>query len=244
MNPLLEVGNLDAGYDSMPVVRALSLTVASGEVVSLLGPNGAGKTTTLATISGFLAALGGSVHFDGRDITGLEPHRIVRAGLAQVPEGRGLVASLTVNENFRLVRRAESDPYELFPALAPLRNRRAGLLSGGEQQMLALARAVMLGPKLLLVDELSLGLAPIAVTAILKRLRELATDTGLSVLLVEQHVSQALAVSDRAYVLAHGRISLEGTASELLRDRRLLESSYMGEHAENSPDHPSVLQAN
>jgi branched-chain amino acid transport system ATP-binding protein len=232
---LLTIDNLEAGYDSMPVIRNVRLTVDHGEVVSLLGPNGAGKTTTLATVSGFLPLLGGSIRFDGQDIASRSPHLIVRAGLVQVPEGRGLVASLTVNENFRLVRHAKLDPYEVFRDLVPLRNRRAGLLSGGEQQMLAIARAVMLGPKLLLVDELSLGLAPKAVVTILRRLRELATETGMSVLLVEQHVSKALAISDRAYVLSHGRITLAGAASALLSDRRLLESSYIGERAESRP---------
>jgi branched-chain amino acid transport system ATP-binding protein len=228
---LLTIDKFQAGYDSMPVTRDIRLSVGHGEVVSLLGPNGAGKTTTLATVSGFLPLLGGSIRFDGQDIAGRPPHRIVQAGLVQVPEGRGLVPSLTVNENFRLVRQSKLDPYGVFPALVPLGNRRAGLLSGGEQQMLALARAIMLGPKLLLVDELSLGLAPKAVDTILKRLRGLATETGMSVLLVEQHVSKALAVSDRAYVLSHGRITLQGAASKLLSDRQLLESSYMGEHA-------------
>lgn len=241
---LLTIDDLEAGYDSLPVIRRVRLTVGHGEIVSLLGPNGAGKTTTLATVSGFLPLLSGSIRFDAQDIAGRSPHRIVRAGLVQVPEGRGLVASLTVNENFRLVRHVKLDPYEIFPVLVPLRNRRAGLLSGGEQQMLALARAMMLGPKLLLVDELSLGLAPRAVDTILKRLRELATETGMSVLLVEQHVSKALAVSDRAYVLSHGRITLEGAAGALLGDRQLLESSYLGERAESTPQQPPDLHVN
>jgi len=228
---MLQVEELTAGYDGPPVVRRVSMHVAPGEMVALLGANGAGKSTTLLTISGLIKPRAGTVFFDGRDATARPPHLLAASGLVQVPEGRALVRSLTVAQNFRLVRRAVADPYELFPELAPLRSRKAGLLSGGEQQMLALARALIMQPKVLLVDELSLGLAPVIVQRLLSRLRALATDTGLAVLLVEQHVSAALAVADRAYVMARGRISLEGAGQDLLADRQAVASSYLGESA-------------
>jgi branched-chain amino acid transport system ATP-binding protein len=233
---LLDVSGLSSGYGGVPVVRNVSITVAPGEVVALLGPNGAGKTTTLLTVSGILKALEGSVTVLGGPATFGAPHRAAKRGLAHVPEDRSLFFGLTVQENLKLGLRgsrvAQKEGFEraldLLPALRPLMNRRAGLLSGGEQQMLAVARALVSGPKMLLVDEMSLGLAPIIVERLLPIVRDIADQTGVGVLIVEQHVHLALQVADRAYVMSHGEVVLEGAASELIERRDLLEASYLG----------------
>ena len=236
---LVSVTNLSAGYGGVPVVRGLSLHIKPGEVVALLGPNGAGKTTTLLTISGILRPLEGTVNVLGDGVLGGRAYRTARRGLAHVAEDRSLFFDLTVTENLRLgltgdrSRRAAAmdRAMELFPALQPLRKRRAGLLSGGEQQMLAMARALASEPKVLLVDEMSMGLAPIIVERMMPVVRRIADETGTGVLIVEQHVHMALSISDRGYVLNHGNLVLEGTAAELMANRELLEASYLGSSA-------------
>ena len=232
MNPVLEIDGLSTGYAGVPVVRDLALTVGEGEIVALLGPNGAGKTTTLLTISGMVPILSGDIKVLGRSVQGRRPHRIARDGLAHVPEDRSVFAQLTVAENLRLgASKGAADldrALHYFPALAALMGRRAGLLSGGEQQMLAMARALSSSPRLLMVDEMSLGLAPIIVESLLPVLRSIANDTGAGVLLVEQHVHLALEVADRAYVLNHGTVVAEGRASDLAEDAGLLRRSYLG----------------
>ncbi|MAT01798.1 MAG: ABC transporter ATP-binding protein [Acidimicrobiaceae bacterium] len=235
-SPLLDINNLSAGYAGVAVIRGVNITVNKGEVVALLGPNGAGKTTTLLSTSGLLKALEGTVTVLGEPANSGAPYKTARLGLAHVPEDRSLFFGLTVQENLRLgLRGKRSDQaagYEaaldLLPALRPLMQRRAGLLSGGEQQMLAMARALVSNPKMLLVDEMSLGLAPIIVERLLPIVRDIASETGAGVLIVEQHVHLALEVCDRAYVMSHGEIVLEGSADELLERQDLLEASYLG----------------
>ena len=234
----LVVRDLSAGYRGVPVVRELNLEVLPGEVVALLGPNGAGKTTTLETIAGLNHPISGTVELSGEKVGGTPAYQLAGRGLALVPEGRALFPGLTVREHLRLAggrgRRAstrEDELLEILPELRKCLGRKAGLLSGGEQQMLAVGRALVTRPRLLLVDEMSLGLAPVIVERLIPVLRRAADELGSSVLFVEQHVALALEVADRAYVLTHGRIGLEGPAAELRERRELLAASYLGDTA-------------
>jgi branched-chain amino acid transport system ATP-binding protein len=230
---LLDIDRLTAGYDRAAVIRDIRLNVHEGEVVALLGANGAGKTTTLRVISGLVRPMSGRVFFAGEDLARISPTKRARLGIVHVPEGRGLFYGLTVAEHFRLGYRGERPDedaaYGYFPKLKELHNRRVGLLSGGEQQMLAVARGLARRPRLLLLDELSLGLAPLIVESLLPVVHQYALDSGCGVLLVEQHIQLALEIADRGYVLSHGEIVLHDRARVLQADRELLISSYLGE---------------
>lgn len=230
---LLDIDGLSAGYDGVPVVRDLSLQVRAGEVVALLGPNGAGKTTTLRAVSGLVGSLEGDITVMGGPVPRLRrAHEVARRGVAHVPEGRAVLGQLTVRENLVLaVRRGRPDfdkALHYFPALAPLMERKAALLSGGEQKMLVMGRAILSEPRLLLLDELSLGLAPLIFSQLLPIVRRVVEDTGAGALLVEQYAELALSYSDRAYVLSHGDLVLSGPSSELLADRARLDAAYLG----------------
>ncbi len=238
---LLRLDGVTVGYDGIAVVHDLDLVVRRGEVVALIGSNGAGKTTTLLAVSGLVPITDGTLTVFGRSTgpkrrnpTG-DVWRRARSGLAHVPEDRGLFFGLTVAENLRLGRPSRGGGlpmeqiFDWFPPLERLSSRRAGLLSGGEQQMLALARAVLSAPRLLLVDELSLGLAPIIVEELLPVLRSIATETGTGILVVEQHVALVLEIADRASLLSQGRVIFEGTAAELQGRPDLVEAGYLGD---------------
>ncbi|MGE5275008.1 MAG: ABC transporter ATP-binding protein [Verrucomicrobiota bacterium] len=238
MTDVLGLETLTAGYDEAAVIRDVDLAVRPGEVVALLGANGAGKTTTLRAVSGLVKPMSGRVLFNGEDLAKVSPSARARLGIAHVPEGRGLFFGLTVAEHLRVAPRGErldeEIAYEYFPKLAELKGRRAGLLSGGEQQMLAVARALARRPRLLLLDELSLGLAPVIVERLLPVVRTFASERDCAVLLVEQHVHLALEVADRGYVLSHGQIVLQNDAAHLRANRRLLVASYLGEHIQDA----------
>jgi branched-chain amino acid transport system ATP-binding protein len=237
MSVALQCERLSAGYAGVPAVRDLNLSIDEGEVVALLGPNGAGKTTTLMTLAGVLKPMSGQISVCGTAVRGGRPHLAARAGVAFVPDDRSLFYGLSVRQNLRLAvprRDAEGtlkQVLDYFPALGEILDRRAGLLSGGEQQMLAVGRAMAMRPKVLMVDEMSLGLAPLIVQGMLPVVRRIASETGTAVLLVEQHVDLALDVADRALVLDRGHVVISGQATELREDRDLLAASYMGELA-------------
>ncbi len=223
---LLQVEGLSAGYGELPAIRDVDLTVHAGEVVALLGPNGAGKSTTLLTLAGELPPLGGRVTYLGRADN--DPlHRRVREGLGFVPDDRSVFQSLSVAANLRLGPGPSEAALELFPELRPLLGRRAGLCSGGEQRILSLARALAARPRLLLVDELSLGLAPLVVRRLLEAIRGAADNDGVGVLLVEQHAGEALRVADRACLLHRGRVVLESSSADLFDDPQSLERAYL-----------------
>ena len=234
MAPLLELEDVHARYGPVEALHGVSLSVGEGEVVAVLGGNGAGKTTTLRAVSG-LVSTSGEIRFGGERITRAAPERVARAGVAHVPEGRGIFRELSVHENLRLGaylrRRGFAESYEracgLFPLLEKRRQQQAGTLSGGEQQMLAIARALMSRPRLLLLDEPSLGLAPIVVREIFGILGDLNEKEGLAVLVVEQNAKLALRSSSRAYVLEVGRVALEGPSTELAEDESV-RNSYLG----------------
>jgi branched-chain amino acid transport system ATP-binding protein len=238
---MLVVKDLHAGYGHSEVLDGVSLEVKTGTVVALIGANGAGKTTTMRAISGLLAPSAGEVRLDGAPVEGLGAARVARLGLAHAPEGRKVFAPLSTEDNlllgafrrlprlFGFRRRAQEDldrVYGLFPKLAARRGQLAGTLSGGEQQMLAIGRALMARPKLMLLDEPSMGLAPVIVQEVFDIVRRLK-ETGMTMLLVEQFARSALAVADRAYVMERGRITVEGTPDELRRDERVI-AAYLG----------------
>ena len=235
---LLEIQNLHTYYGHVHALKGLDLEVDEGEIVSLIGANGAGKTTTLRTISGLINPREGRITLRGEDVTETPAHRIVEAGISHAPEGREIFATLTVTENLNMgayvlggdrdtIEKNRQRVFDLFPRLKERRNQLGGTLSGGEQQMLTIGRALMASPRILMLDEPSLGLAPMLVKAIFNTIREI-NDRGVTVLLVEQNARAALKVANRAYVLETGQIVLSGPANELLRDERV-RKAYLGE---------------
>ncbi len=233
---MLSVEGLGAAYGSLEVLHGISLSVSQGEIVALLGANGAGKTTTISAVSGLLRATKGRIEFEGRNITNVSPERIVGLGLVQVPEGRRIFPKLTVRENLDMgafltgdkKKKAErvEKAFALFPKLAERRNQLGGTLSGGEQQMLAIARGLMSGPRMLLLDEPSLGLAPIVVDRIFEIVQEIRNQ-GTTVLLVEQNAQRSLEIADRGYILETGSVVMEDRGRALL-DNPKVKASYLG----------------
>ncbi len=229
---LFECAALGAGHGRVTVVRSFDLEAAAGTVLAILGPNGAGKTTLLSTIAGLLPSQGGVVRVAGAPLKPGRPEAAARAGIALVPDDRSLFSTLTVRENLQAATRRHcprpDDVIELFPALAPRRDVAAGSLSGGEQQMLAIARALVQQPRVLLIDEMSMGLAPVIVEGLLPVIRRVADESGAVVVLVEQHVGLALDVADDALVLVHGEVVLRGSAADIRADPARLEAAYLG----------------
>ena len=233
---LLQVEGLDVYYGAVHAVKGLSLVAERGEIVTLIGANGAGKTTLLRTISGLIPSRAGAIRFDGRDITRLPPHEIVGLGISQAPEGRMVFANLSVEDNLEMgayrrrdragIRQDRDEVFRLFPRLLERRRQTAGTLSGGEQQMLAMGRALMPRPRLLLLDEPSLGLAPLLVREIFKTVREI-NQRGVTVLLVEQNAHMALSIAGRGYVLETGRVRFEDEARRLLQNPDV-KKAYLG----------------
>ena len=234
---MLKVENLKVRYGMIEAIKGISFHVDDGEIVTLIGANGAGKTTTMHAISGLLKPAEGSITLGGQELTRIAPHKIVSLGLAQVPEGRRVFAQQTVEENLMLgaysrkgaasdVQADEEKVFTLFPRLKERRSQMAGTLSGGEQQMLAMGRALMARPRIILMDEPSMGLSPLLVKEIFHIIEDINRQ-GTTVLLVEQNAKMALAIADRAYVLETGKITLEGTGDELARDERV-QKAYLG----------------
>ncbi|HAY60945.1 MAG: ABC transporter ATP-binding protein [Acidaminococcaceae bacterium] len=233
---MLTVDNIDVYYGAIHAIKGISLSVNQGDITTLIGSNGAGKSTTLHTISGLLKPKNGKIIFEDRDITGLAAHKIVGMGLVQVPEGRHVFANMTVAENLEMgaylrkdkegVNKDRAAVFTRFPRLLERKDQVAGTLSGGEQQMLAMGRALMSRPRLLLLDEPSMGLAPLLVQEIFNIIKEINA-SGTTVLLVEQNAKMALSIADKAYVLETGRISLEGTGKELLHSEAV-QKAYLG----------------
>ncbi|MER5969836.1 ABC transporter ATP-binding protein [Streptomyces sp. NPDC002055] len=237
MTALLEVEDLRVAYGKIEAVKGISFSVDAGQVVTLIGTNGAGKTTTLRTLSGLLKPLGGSIRFDGRPLSGVPAHKIVALGLAHSPEGRHIFPRLTIAENLQLgaFLRKDTDgiakdiekAYDLFPILGERRGQAAGTLSGGEQQMLAMGRALMCRPKLLMLDEPSMGLSPIMMQKIMETIAELKSQ-GTTILLVEQNAQAALSLADQGHVMEIGKIVLSGSGESLLHDESV-RKAYLGE---------------
>jgi branched-chain amino acid transport system ATP-binding protein len=234
---MLRVKNLTTGYDGVPVVFDVSLEVNQAEFVAIVGSNGAGKTTILRTISGLLKPISGEIEFEGKQIHKLSAHEIVRLGIAHVPEGRHVFGKMSVKDNLLMgaytlndrakVNKLLNEVFEIFPRLKERENQKAETLSGGEQQMLAVGRALMAEPKLMLVDEMSLGLMPMMVDKVLETLKQINKEKGVTILLVEQKVQEALEMADRGYVLQTGRIVAHGTGKELL-ESDLVKKAYLG----------------
>lgn len=237
MTPMLEINNLKINYGVIPAIKGISMKVEKGEIVALIGSNGAGKTTTINAISGVLGRAKGSILLNGKDISLLHEYSIVKKGISQVPEGRGIFPMLTVEENMILgaylrkdrakIEEDKREIYETFPRLKERRRQLGGTLSGGEQQMLAIARALMAKPEILLLDEPSMGLAPIIVESIFKTIYQINKEQHTTIMLVEQNAQMALAVAHRAYVLEVGKIVQEGTAEEL-KNNDQIRKSYLG----------------
>ncbi len=236
---LLELRDLQVAYGGIRAVRGIDLTVHEGELVALIGANGAGKSTTLRAICGLVPVAGGGVHYAGKDITGTPSHELVRQGLVMVPEGRGIFGQLTIEENLAMggytrrdaagIKRDTERVFELFPRLAERRRQTAGTLSGGEQQMVAMGRAMIAKPRLLLLDEPSMGLAPLMVEKVFEVVRMIAAE-GVTILLIEQNAKLALENSHRGYVMESGELILQGEAKRLLDDPKV-RAAYLGEEA-------------
>ena len=231
--------DLTAGYRNVTITRNVQLELDAGQVLAILGPNGAGKTTLLLTMAGFLAPIDGEMLLDGAAMRGGSARRMNKAGVVLVPDSRALFTQLTTKGNLELASKAAGpsvdEAFDLFPALQKRAKLKAGMLSGGEQQMLAVARALVQGPRVLLIDEMSMGLAPIVVNSLMPIVRTVADETGAAVILVEQHVHLALEVADDALVLVHGQVTMHGSADQLRSDPGRLEAAYLSDGATNHP---------
>ncbi len=234
---MLKIQNVQAGYGNILAIKDVSLEINEGEIITLIGANGAGKSTTLMTVCGVVSSRGGKISFLGEEIQDKEPDEIVRMGICQVPEGRHIFPLLTVKENLDMGAFLRSDHqeikkdmeyvFDLFPILAERKNQDGGTLSGGEQQMLAMSRALMARPKLMLLDEPSMGLAPLVIKQVFEIIKKINKESGTTIFLVEQNANQALHIADRGYVMENGKITLSGKADELL-DNTEIQKAYLG----------------